>query len=185
MIIGIIGKIGSGKSKCLKLIKELYSDCDIKVYSCDDIAKEILEADDDDDKFTFRYLRPYDFFTNNEVQDDVRKNFHPLVFNKIKDMIDKSDRSTISLIETALPSELFYDICDKVIYIKVSPENAIKRLKSSRSFTDNQFKVIYDSQKFYEKFYERADYVIDNNDDLDSLKSKLKEVMDEVCFICK
>ena len=177
MIIGIIGKIGSGKSKCLKLIKELYSDCDI-------IAKEILEADDDD-KFTFRYLRPYDFFTNNEVQDDVRKNFHPLVFNKIKDMIDKSGRSTISLIETALPSELFYNICDKVIYIKVSPENAIKRLKSSRSFTDNQFKVIYDSQKFYEKFYERADYVIDNNDDLDSLKSKLKEVMDEICFICK
>ena len=50
MIIGIMGKIGSGKSKCLKIIKELYSDYDICVYSCDDIAKELLR--EDDDRFT-------------------------------------------------------------------------------------------------------------------------------------
>lgn len=182
MVIGIIGKIGSGKSKCVELIKEIYNCYDIVIYSCDDIAKEILAKDD---RFTFKYLTPYEFFTNEKVQNEVRRDFHPLVFKKIKDSIDLKHENTISLIETALPSDFLFDICDKTIYIKSSRDAEIERLKSTRSFTDNQFTVIYNSQKYYEKYYERADYIIDNNSDLDSFKSKIKEVMDEICFICK
>ena len=183
MVIGIIGKIGSGKSKCLKFIEELYIDYDIKIYSCDDIAKEIL--DEDDSKFTFKYLRPYDFFTNEKIQEEVRNDFHPLVFNKIKEEIDASSKDSINLIETAPPSELFLNMCDKTIYIKSSREDEMGRLKNSRSFTDEQFNVIYNSQEYYEKYYNKADYIIENNGDLDSFKCKIKEVMDEICIICK
>ena len=183
MTIGIMGKIGSGKSKCLKLIKELYSDYDIKVYSCDDIAKEILNWDDD--KFAFKYLRPYDFFTNEKVQEEVRNGFHPLVFNKIKETIIAKSNDSINLVETALPSELFFKMCDKTIFINSSRENRINRLKNTRSFTDNQFDVINNSQDYYEKYYQKADYIIDNDSDLDSFKSMIKEVMDEICIICK
>ena len=183
MIIGIMGKIGSGKSKCLKIIKELYSDYDICVYSCDDIAKELLR--EDDGKFTFKYLSPYDFFTDERVQEEVRDNFHPLVFNKIKETIGTQSKDSINLVETALPSELFFEMCDKTIYIDSKCENRLNRLKNTRSYTDNQFAVINNSQKYYEKYYNSANYIIDNNGDLDSLKFKIKEVMDEICIICK
>ena len=183
MVIGIIGKIGSGKSKCIKIIKELYNDHEINIYSCDDIAKEILS--EEDGKFTFKYLRPYDFFTNDAIQEEVRNNFHPLVFNKIKEIINTNSKNSINLIETALPSELFFSMCDKTIFIKSSSVDQLERLKNTRSFTDNQFDVIYNSQGYYDKYYQKADYVIDNNSDLDSFKCKIKEVMDEICIVCQ
>ena len=61
----------------------------------------------------------------------------------------------------------------------------MNRLKSTRSFIDNQFNVLDNSQEYYEKYYKKANYIIDNNSDLDSFKSKIKEVMDEICIICK
>ena len=183
MIIGIMGKIGSGKSKCLKIIKELYGDYDVRIYSCDDIAKELLR--EDDGKFTFKYLSPYDFFTDERVQEEVRDNFHPLVFNKIKETIENQSKASINLIETALPSEMFFNMCDKTICINSGCEKRMNRLKSTRSFIDNQFNVLDNSQEYYEKYYKKANYIIDNNSDLDSFKSKIKEVMDEICIICK
>ena len=76
-------------------------------------------------------------------------------------------------------------MCDKTIYIDSNCGNRLNRLKNTRSYTDNQFAVINNSQKYYEKYYNSANYIIDNNGDLDSLKLKIKEVMDEICIICK
>ena len=115
----------------------------------------------------------------------MRNNFHPLVFKRIKEAIDRDSKDAINLIETALPSELFFSICDKTIYIRSKREDQVARLKRTRSFTDNQFDVIFNSQEYYEKYYNMADYIIDNNGDLDSFKSRVKEVMDEICIICK
>ena len=190
MVIGVVGKIGSGKSAVVKYFKNNCSGFNVVELSCDDIAKELLE--DPNLKFNFKNVRAYDFFTNDIYQQEVREKFHPLVFNKIKNMIeqykssvDAKGKNTLFIIESALPSALMYEMCDKVIYIKSSFDNSHMRLAKSREYSENQSKVIYDSQKYYEKFYNMADYIIDNNGTKEDFIKKIDEVKDEICIICK
>lgn len=192
MVIGIVGKVGSGKSACIKFIKEHYGDYDIKVFSCDEIAKEIIEHDEVD--YKGKNVTPYIFFTEQKYQDEAREKIHPLVFKKIRDEIcnekvekNNQNENTMSMqiIESALPSELMYDLCDKTIYIYTRYDVALERLKKSRDYAEAQARLIYDSQKYYEKFYEKADYKIDNNTDEETFLKHLEEVVDEICIICK
>ncbi len=193
MVIGIVGKVGAGKSACIKYIRENYTDVNIKVFSCDDIAKRIIE--NGEVEYEGRYVSPYTFFTEKKYQDEARAKIHPIVFNKIKDELDKDDlttdanksdsHKTLSIIESALPSKQMYDMCDKIIYIRATYEKSLERLKKNRDYTDNQAKLIYDSQEYYEKFYDMADYIVDNNADKESFLKRIKEVIDEICVICK
>lgn len=183
MVLGIIGKIGSGKSACIKYLMKNYNVC---VYSCDEIAKEMLNNNEtvyEKDEFN-------DIFTNEKKQKECRSNFHPLVYKKIKnDILELSKKSEYKnitfIIESALPSEFLYDICDKVIFIDCSDKVKIERLKEKRSYTEEKSKKILDLQKYYDEFYKMADYVILNDTILDEFEKKIKEVMDEICVIRK
>ena len=190
MVIGIVGKVGAGKSKAIKYIKEHYIDYDIVVFSCDDIAKVIMDTG----KSEYRYkdIRPYDFFTNEKYQKEAREKLHPVVFKEIeKDIValknkdTKNEKKSIYIIESALPSELMYEMCDKVICIKSTYESSLKRLVEKREYSENQSKLIFDSQKFYEKYYDKANYIIENNGSKSEFIDKINEVMDEICVICK
>lgn len=204
MIIGIIGKVGSGKSACVKYLQEHY---DVTVFSCDDIAKELIEKGEVD----YKIGSAYEFFTNESLQAECRKKVHPKVFKKIieninnfENYIPNNKENTIFfknknnfceqtivrtkktyVIESALPSETLHNICDKVITIYNSYEKKHSLLKEHRDYTDNQTKLIYESQKFYDKYYDKADYKIENNGTKEELLEKLKEVIDEICIICK
>ena len=188
MVLGVVGKIGSGKSYFAKYVKNKFKNNHIMVYSCDDIAKELISSGKT--SYDGGHISSYDFFTNIKFQDDARNILHPEVFSYIKKEIIKSkykyhiDKS-LYIIESALPSELMYDICDKAIYIRSLYNIIFDRLKLDRGYTDNQIKLIYESQKYYEEYYLMADYIIDNNGDLNKLNKDIDEVMDEICFICE
>ena len=188
MVLGVVGKIGSGKSYFVNYIKNKYQNCDIIVFSCDDIAKELLNSNKT--SYKRKDIVPHVFFTNEKLQESVRNTLHPEVFNYIKDEIDKQKSSleqkkTIYVVESALPNEIMYEICDKVVYIKSSYDNSYSRLKLSRSYTDSEIKLIYNSQLYYEKFYDTADFIIENNGDRDSFELRINEVMNEICFVCE
>lgn len=182
MTIGVVGKIGSGKTFFTKYVKDNYES--IVVFSSDAIAKEIMESGET--SYNGKNIIPYEFFTNEKYQEDVRKNLHPFVFKKIENEIEKlkiKNSNLIYIIESALPSDYMLDICDKLIYIKSSYKDIYQRLSLHRGYSDNQIKLIYNSQNYYEKFYEKADYVINNSEDLKKFLSSIKEVMDEICVI--
>lgn len=188
MVLGIVGKIGSGKSYLVKYMVGRFKDSDIKVFSCDDIAKDLIESGKT--SYTGGKIMPYIFFTNENLQEEIRNTLHPEVFNKINDdiaacRVENPDKDISFIIETALPSELFYKMCDKVIYIRSSYENSYKRLKENRGYADNQIKLIYNSQEYYEKFYNMADYIIDNDGDKETLNKKIDEVLNEIYLVCK
>ena len=183
MIIGIIGKIGSGKSDIIKYIKSFYSNINIVTYSCDDIAKNLLK----DGTITFRNgdLKSIDFFTNVNLQEEVRKDFHPIVFNYIyNDINSRIDKdNALFIIESALPNDTMFNICNKIIYVKSLYENCRNRLAINRGYDDNKIKLIFDSQKYYEKFYNNADFIIENNSDKETFYNNIKKVIDEICII--
>lgn len=183
MIIGIIGKVGSGKSAATRYIAEEYN---AKVFSCDEVAKEMIEKHEVD----YEIGDPSEFFKSSDLQEQIRTILHPKVFLRISENIkniqeqDKTNEN-IYLIETALPNEYFVDFCDKIICIENTFEKKVELLSEHRGYTESQTKLIYDSQSYYDKFYKEADYVVENNTDKEDLHKKLKEVMDEICIVRK
>lgn len=264
MVLGIIGKIGSGKSTVIEYIKKNY---DAIVFSCDEIAKDIME------KGETNYDPGYagEIFINEKKQEECRTLLHPLVFKRIYENICKikyennfknfsninnqsendiggfsKKNSTLELnrinlnnenknnsklsgktqcqsieesndinlnyvnkensmnflninnfknkknflekliiVESALPSDEMYKMCDKVIYIDSPYEDRVKRLKESRYYPESKTKLIYDSQIYYEKYYNKADYKIYNNGRKEELEEKVKEVLNEIYITCK
>ncbi|MBR3288704.1 MAG: dephospho-CoA kinase, partial [Lachnospiraceae bacterium] len=89
------------------------------------------------------------------------------------------------IVESALPSEDMFNICDKMIYIDCSYENRVSRLKKSRKYSDEKIKQIFDSQQYYEEFYNRCEYKILNDGSKKELINKVDEVMNEIYIACK
>ena len=89
------------------------------------------------------------------------------------------------IVESALPSEDMFNICDKMIYVDCSYENRVSRLKKSRKYSDEKIKQIFDSQQYYEEFYNRCEYKILNDGSKKELINKVDEVMNEIYIACK
>lgn len=181
MVLGVTGKIGSGKTLSCEILEKEYN---AKVFSCDKIAKEIIENKETD----YEPLPQSLFFRNEVAQEECRQKIHKLVFDRIDESI-KSFKQTnddaLIVVECALPSERLFDICDKIIYVRNSYENKVKLLKDKRSYDEEIVKLIYDSQKYYDKFYNKANIIIDNDGTKLELENKLKEVIDEIYIIRK
>lgn len=181
MVLGIIGKVGSGKTLCSEFVEKEYS---AKVFSCDKIAKEIIENKETDYKPQPSNI----FFRSMEAQEECRQKIHKIVFDKIDKSVKslkQENSNCLIVIECALPSERLYEICDKLICVKNSYENKVKLLKDKRDYDEEATKLIYDSQKYYDKYYDKADIIIYNDGTKLELEKKLKEVIDEIYIICK
>ena len=181
MVLGVTGKIGSGKTLCCEILEKEYK---AKVYSCDKIAKEIIENKETD----YEPLPQSLFFRSEAAQEECRQKIHKIVFDRIDESIKKfklTNDNTLIVVECALPSERLFEICDKLIYVRNSYENKVKLLKEKRSYDEEITKLIYDSQKYYDKCYEKADIIIDNDGTKLELENKLKEVMNEIYIIRK
>ena len=95
------------------------------------------------------------------------------------------EQNSLIVIECALPSDRLFEMCDKVIYIKNSYEDKVKLLKEKRDYDEETTRLIYDSQSFYDKYYDKADKIIINDGTKKDLERKLKEVMDEIYIVRK
>ena len=89
------------------------------------------------------------------------------------------------VIESALPSDLLYDMCDKVILIENSYDKKSTLLKNNRTYNEDLINNILKSQEFYEHYYNKADYKINNDGNIDRFYESVKEVIDEIYFTCK
>lgn len=225
MVIGVIGKVGSGKSAAVEFIEREYKAI---VFSCDEIAKDIIEKKETD----YVALPPGMFFRSDEAQEECRSKIHKRVFDRINQSIknilnknnfnnanqantnnivnnenfetniskienknnfqeylrtkkDKTNFPELFVIECALPGEKLFEMCDKIIYIKNSYEDKVRLLYEKRGYTEDVTKLIYDSQAYYDKFYDRADITIINDGTKADLEKKVKEVVDEIYIIRK
>ena len=179
MVLGIIGKVGSGKSAVSKYLVSKYLAFFI---SSDDVAKDLIASGNYDlDKINENVL-----FSDKVAQDYVRKVVHIDVINEIKMMISrkKVDYELI-VVETALPYKSLLDLCDKTILIENTIDLKRELLKTHRNYDDAKIDSILKAQEYYDDIYKTANYKILNDGTKEDLYKKIDEVINEIHIVRK
>lgn len=189
-IIGLTGGVGAGKSTVLSflekewgayviqadavghLVMEPEGECYAPVIAL--FGKEIIKEDKTIDRKRVSDV----VFGQPDLLDKLNALVHPAVKRYILHELEEQKRKgrAISVVEAALLFEDNYQkFCDEVWYVHTDMETRIRRLKESRGYTREKALSIIDSQAPDEFFLEHADYVIENNGDLEETCRQVRE----------
>ena len=189
-IIGITGGVGAGKSTVLDHLEKQYNAC---VLQADNIGHLVMEPGGicygqvialfgkqiiKNDKTIDRKMVSDVVFAHEEMRQKLDDIIHPAVKSYILDKIEEQKKAgcTLMIVEAALLLEDHYDaFCDKVWYIHTDQEIRIERLMSSRGYTREKAENIIARQATEGFFREHADYIIQNNGDLDETWRQIEE----------
>lgn len=189
-IIGITGGVGAGKSTVLDHLEKQYNAC---VLQADKIGHLVMEPGGicygqvitlfgkqiiKNDKTIDRKMVSDVVFAHEEMRQKLDDIIHPAVKSYILDKIEEQKKAgcTLMIVEAALLLEDHYDaFCDKVWYIHTDQEIRIERLMSSRGYTREKAENIIARQATEGFFREYADYIIQNNGDLDETWRQIEE----------
>ena len=189
-IIGITGGVGAGKSTVLDHLEKQYNAC---VLQADKIGHLVMEPGGicygqvialfgkqiiKNDKTIDRKMVSDVVFAHEEMRQKLDDIIHPAVKSYILDKIEEQKKAgcTLMIVEAALLLEDHYDaFCDKVWDIHTDQEIRIERLMSSRGYTREKAENIIARQATEGFFREHADYIIQNNGDLDETWRQIEE----------
>ena len=189
-IIGITGGVGAGKSTVLDHLEKQYNAC---VLQADKIGHLVMEPGGicygqvialfgkqiiKNDKTIDRKMVSDVVFAHEEMRQKLDDIINPAVKSYILDKIEEQKKAgcTLMIVEAALLLEDHYDaFCDKVWYIHTDQEIRIERLMSSRGYTREKAENIIARQATEGFFREHADYIIQNNGDLDETWRQIEE----------
>ena len=189
-IIGITGGVGAGKSTVLDHLEKQYNACVLQAVKIGHLVmepggicygqvialfgKQIIK----NDKTIDRKMVSDVVFAHEEMRQKLDDIIHPAVKSYILDKIEEQKKAgcTLMIVEAALLLEDHYDaFCDKVWYIHTDQEIRIERLMSSRGYTREKAENIIARQATEGFFREHADYIIQNNGDLDETWRQIEE----------
>ena len=190
-IIGLTGGIGSGKSTVAKFIEEL----GYPVYNSDFWAKELVNVDENlkhriiallgENSYDENgaYNRPFVasiVFENEDLLLERNKIIHPAVKEHFENWVN-AQNSKFIFKETALLFELkLNESCYQSILVTADENIRIKRVMDRDGRTYREVKEIIDKQMPEVDKVKLADFVIQNNTDLESLKEFTHQVLDEL-----
>ncbi|MDD3027039.1 MAG: dephospho-CoA kinase [Erysipelotrichaceae bacterium] len=185
LAVGLTGGIASGKSTVARIIKELGH----PLIDADILAREALDDPEifnlvtgafdclEGGKINRKKLGAI-VFSNMEAKAKLEAIIHPYVIEKMRDFIAKNKDEKLVFLDIPLlyESHLEY-LCDKVLVVDISPENQIARLLERDGIDRDYALKIINSQMPLRQKAAKADYVVDNNGDLENLKVQVKKVI--------
>jgi dephospho-CoA kinase len=172
LVAGLTGNYGMGKSKVLALFAKLGA----YTFNSDKIVAALLTEKDVLEKI--RRVIGHDVFYKNGTlnkkkvarlifrDEALRRSLedilHPLVFERIKDILTAVDKSSVVIVEVPLLFERGYrKSFDKTITVFTDEETALKRLeKAGVKRTDALLRL--QSQLPIREKMKRSDFIIDN-----------------------
>ncbi|MEE6449554.1 dephospho-CoA kinase [Gottfriedia acidiceleris] len=193
-IFGLTGSIASGKSTVSNFFKEL----NVPIVDADVIAKEVVEIGQPAYKkiveaFGSEILldsgeinRPFlgsIIFNNKEKRLQLNEIVHPEVRREMKEQADRYIKQGEPLVILDIP--LLYEgnsieLVEKVIVVSVSEENQLKRLMKRNGLSKEDALLRIASQIPVKEKAARADYVINNNGDLEDTKRQVKDLLNKI-----
>ncbi|QKE75367.1 dephospho-CoA kinase [Arthrobacter citreus] len=193
-IFGLTGSIASGKSTVSNFLKQL----NVPIVDADVIAKEVVEIGQPayemiKEAFGSEILlesgeinRPLlgsIIFNNKEKRLQLNGIVHPEVRREMKKQADRYINQGEPLVILDIP--LLYEgnsieLVEKVIVVTVSEENQLKRLMERNGLSKEDALLRIGSQIPVKEKADRADYVIDNNGDLEDTKRQVKDLLNKI-----
>lgn len=187
MILGITGKIASGKTEVMKVFEKSGFDC---IYA-DKIVHELYKSGGEGakkienvfgnefinkDKSVNRKKLRNLVFNNPKKLEILNKTIHPLVFKKIRILLNEMEGENIAIESVYLDFNSFDGLIDKIIWIERPVEEILKVLINEREFSEDLAKK---AAKFITK-PNKVDFIVKNEGNLSDLKVS---VMDIVKFL--
>ena len=184
--VALFGKIASGKSEVLKQFESK----DIPAISSDKVVSDLYNKKDVIDKINKTFGFPMTNYIDRDLLREhlsthpndtkkINKIVHPLVLQEIEDFINKQ-QSQIVIAEIPL---LFESKADRMFDILVGVEAPLEKqlalLQKRNGINSEQLKKI-NSANLYDANKNKADYIIVNDGDLNSLKKKTNEVINKL-----
>lgn len=194
-IIGITGGVGAGKSTVLNYLKEKY---DAFVIQADLVGHKVMEPGErcyesvtelfgkeiiKENKTIDRKRVADVVFSKRELLEKLNQIIHPAVREYILEKL-KQERLTgrkLCVVEAALLlEEQYQNFCDEVWYIHTDQEIRIRRLMESRGYTREKAENIIKNQATEEFFRLHADYVVENNGNLERTYQQITEGIERI-----
>ena len=175
-LLGITGGIGSGKSTVSKIFEVL----GLKIYQSDDMAKYLMENDNKlissiinyfgeesyiDGKINKEYISKNVFYDKEKLK-IINNLVHPVVINDFKKwcLIHKNEKILIKEAALLFESKSYKEL-DCIIYVYAEKKLRISRiLKRDSHRTKDQIEHIINSQLTDKESFEKADYILENNE---------------------
>lgn len=196
-VIGLTGGIASGKSTISKMIKEI----GIPIIDADEISREIVSKDSlvlkriakefgedvlNEDGTLNRKKLSNIVFRESTLLKKLNLITHPAIKNKIKEKIEEYKKSGIKccVIDAALLIEAgFLDITDLCLLVYVDKDVQLKRLMDRDNITYEAALRIIESQMNLDEKKKYADYLIDNNKEIEFTRQQLNNIIKEIACL--
>lgn len=191
-IIGITGSIATGKSQVSNILRGL----GYNVIDSDLIAREVASRKDildiirdnfgeeavQDNKLNRAYIRDI-VFKDDEKLETLNNIMHSEIY---KIMLQRVVEEEINFMDVPLLFETLEDAkehgikYDEIWVVYTSPSIQMERLMARDSIDLLEAKRIIDSQISIEEKRNLADYVIENNEDLDKLRENVLKALERL-----
>ena len=185
--IGLTGGIGSGKST----VSGLFEALGIPVIDADVIARSLLEPGTEATRQVIRIFGN-DIAANEQEIDrarlrervfdnaDARKKLesilHPIVHQKIRQQAEAITSPYCIVVIPLLFEAGHQDLVDRILVVNTSREKQIERAASRDRASVEEIQKILNTQIDPEERLARADDIIDNNDGIEQLESRVHEL---------
>ncbi len=186
MVIGITGRIGSGKTTVAKIYEKLGA----VVIDADKIGHKLLEKSEIIEKIkntvgedvivdgkVDRARLSKKLFSNRKLLFNYNKWIQPLMESEIKKIIEENRNKTV-VVDAAILYRWRLDL-DYVIMVRAPEDMIIERLKS-KGLSPEEIKKKMEAQWNEEQIQRIADFIIDNDGTLEDLERIATNVWYEI-----
>lgn len=186
-VIGLTGGIGSGKSAAT----ERFKTHNIDVVDADEVARDVVLPGTlglhsivqrfgksvllDDGTLDRAQLRKH-VFADPEAKAWLNKLLHPLIRERMLELIAASTSSYCILSVPLLVENKLTEMCSKVVVVDCEEDIQLKRAMQRDSSDKQTIKNIMAAQASREERLKAADYVLDNSTTLTSLHQQVDEL---------
>ena len=186
IVVGITGKIASGKSSVAALFKEN----SIPTFSSDEIVldlyknKNVIAKINKAFNLTFSdvvdktVLRKYLLYNSKDIN-KLNKIVHPLVKEEIIRQIAQHKKGIIVFEVPLLFEANLENLFDYIIAVDVNKKEQEKRLALRNPLSHLDLKIINSNNKF-EIYKKMVDIIIDNDKDIDHLKDIVNKIINKL-----
>ncbi len=187
MKVGIIGSIGSGKSKVAGILKELNRN----VFDCDILAKEIMQREEVKERISIQFgvgLDKKGELIKSELSDIIfaderkRKQLEGIVHTLVLEELVKiaTDYEDIFVEVSAYKGSCVEGFFDVVIGVVADMETRIERVIERSGYTREKILSIIDAQPSDDEIKQMSNYIIENNGTIDELNNKVEEILEKI-----